>query len=400
MTIPSEIQDGIEQFLKREYFENSLERWSIALAVLVVGTLVLGIVKRVTVHRLGKIAEHTDTRLDDLVVDLVRRTARFFLLTIAFYFAAQLIHWPEVVKNGETISPIHDFIAKAIKLAFWLQVGLWGRGLVTFGIQHMVRGKGADDPGRTMGAGVLGFIGQTVLWSLVLMLCLDGLGFEIKTLIASLGVGGIAVALALQNVLGDLFASITILLDKPFMIGDAITLGDFNGTVEHIGIKTTRLRSVSGEQIIIGNQDLVSSRVRNFKRLNERRNVFTVGVSYQTPYEQVAAIPDMLKKIVESVPDARFDRAHMKSFGDSALVYEVVYFVKRPEYNTFMDVQQAINLAIHRRFEEEGIDFAFPTQTVHLMRAPNKPESKAPAGQDAATIDAVALSAKKELSRG
>jgi small-conductance mechanosensitive channel len=229
----------------------------------------------------------------------------------------------------------------------------------------MVSGRAAHDPARTMGASVLGFIGQAVVWTLILLLALQALGANVTALIASLGVGGIAVALALQNVLGDLFASITILLDKPFVVGDSIVIGDFNGTIEKIGVKSTRLRSVSGEEIIIGNQDLVSSRVRNFKRMRERRQVFTVGLTYDTPRAKLEKIPTIFKEIVTSVPDTRFDRAHFKSFGTSSLDFEVVYFVEKPDSNTLMDVQQRINLAIFDRFAAEGIEFAFPTQTVH-----------------------------------
>jgi small-conductance mechanosensitive channel len=226
----------------------------------------------------------------------------------------------------------------------------------------MIRGRPADDPARTMGTSVLGFIARILVWGVVLLSFLRAIGKPVGPILASLGVGGIAVALALQNVLGDLFASITILLDKPFVVGDSILIGDFNGTIERIGVKSTRLRSVSGEEIIIGNQDLVSSRVRNFKRMRERRQVFTVGVTYDTPRPKVEKIAQVLKEIVTSVPDTRFDRANFKSFGSSSLDFEVVYFVLKPDYNSYMDVQQKVNLEILRRFAQEGIDLAFPTQ--------------------------------------
>jgi len=174
----------------------------------------------------------------------------------------------------------------------------------------------------------------------------------------------IAVALALQNVLGDLFASISILLDKPFVVGDAIVVGDFNGTVEQIGIKTTRLKSVNGEQLIMGNADLAHSRIRNFKRLLERRSVFTFGVTYQTPREKLERIPALLQEIIEQTPQARFERAHFAKFGDWALVFEAAYFVQHPDYQSYMDAQQAINFELLRRFEQERIEFAYPTQTV------------------------------------
>ena len=362
------------ELLKEQVLGNSWSQVLTALAVLVGGTLVLGIAKRVIQSRLGKIAERTETQIDDLVVDLIRRTSRLFLFALAFRAAAHFVVLHDDLK---------PYLHNGLMIVVWLQVGLWGRGLVLFGIQQMVRSKAADDPARTMGAAVLRFIGETAVWTVALLMCLESTGQSVTTLIASLGVGGIAIALAAQNILGDLFASITILLDKPFVVGDAIALGEFQGTVEHIGIKTTRLRSVSGEQIVVGNQDLVSSRLRNFKRLVERRNVLAIGVSYATPYEKIAALPRMLEEIVRSTPDTRFERAHFKVLGDSALTYEVVYFVLKADYNSFMDAQQAINLKILRRFADEGIDLAFPTQVVHLVRPTGKTATVAAASAPA-----------------
>jgi small-conductance mechanosensitive channel len=185
--------------------------------------------------------------------------------------------------------------------------------------------------------------------------------------VAGLGIGGIAVALAIQNILGDLFASLSIALDKPFVIGDFIIVDQLLGTVEHIGLKTTRIRSLSGEQIVFSNADLLNSRIRNYKRMYERRVVFSIGVTYQTPYEKLASIGTTLKEIIESQPDVRFDRAHFREYADSSLNYEVVYYVKSPDYNRYMDIQQAINLEIYRRFQDGGIEFAYPTRTLYLQ---------------------------------
>ena len=343
-------------FLDQEFLGHPLRAWLYAVITFVVTVFVLGLLKRILQHRLAKIAETTETDLDDLAVDLIRRTGRFFFVALGFYFAH---HWLSLGDKTEV------WIEGIVKLAIFFQIGLWGLGLVDFGIKRMIRGRPADDPARTMGVSVLGFVARIFVWTLILLSFLQAAGANVSTLLASLGVGGIAVALALQNILGDLFASITILLDKPFVVGDSIVIGDFNGTIEKIGVKSTRLRSVSGEEIIIGNQDLVSSRVRNFKRMRERRQVFTVGVTYDTPRPKVEMIASMLKEIVKSIPETRFDRAHFKSFGTSSLDFEVVYFVEKPDYNTLMDVQQKINLAIFDRFATEKIAFAFPTQTVH-----------------------------------
>jgi MscS family membrane protein len=206
----------------------------------------------------------------------------------------------------------------------------------------------------------------------MLLLILDQLGFDITALVAGLGIGGVAIALAVQNVLGDLFASLSIVLDKPFVVGDTINVGDMTGTVEYIGIKTTRLRSLSGEMIVFSNNDLLKSRIRNFRVMQERRIVFAVQVTYDTAQEKLERIPGMLRAAVENRKQTRFDRAHFKGFSESALDFEVVYFVTTPDYNVYMDVQQAINLEIYRRFVEEKIEFAYPTRTliVHGADAP------------------------------
>jgi small-conductance mechanosensitive channel len=209
---------------------------------------------------------------------------------------------------------------------------------------------------------------KVVLWAAVVLIALDNLGVHITTLVAGLGVGGIAVALAVQNILGDLFSSVTIILDKPFVIGDFIIVGDFLGSVEHIGLKTTRVRSLSGEQLVFANSDLLKSRIRNFKQMTERRIVFAFGVIYQTAADKLAAIPGLVREIVEAQPQARFDRAHFKAFGGSSLDFEVVYWVTNPDYNLYMDIQQAINLGLFRRFAAEGIEFAYPTQTLYVEK--------------------------------
>ena len=201
------------------------------------------------------------------------------------------------------------------------------------------------------------------------ILILDNLpGVEITALVASLGIGGIAIALAVQSILSDLFASLSIILDKPFVLGDFIVIDDFMGSVEYIGLKTTRVRSLSGEQLVFANSDLLQSRIRNFKRMAERRVVFTLGVTHRTPAEKLAAIPAWIADIVTAQDMVRFDRAHFQGFGDYALRFEIVYYVLDPDYNRYMDIQQAVNLAIFEKFRAESIDFAFPTRTIHLSQ--------------------------------
>lgn len=379
-----QIEAKFVAFWEREYLGNTYERWAIALAVLVVTFIALGLLKRLVHRHLKRLADRTSTDVDDLLADLVKRTKPFFLFVCALWIAHHTLDWSLAAHSvaegasGATdakpdptlgVSKVELAIQYLWHIGFWLQVGFWGIGLVQYGIARLVQGKSADDPARTMGVTVLSFIGHTIVWTVVMLSCLQALNFPVTSLIASLGVGGIAVALALQNVLGDLFASIAILLDKPFIVGDGIQVGEFVGNIERIGVKTTRLRSVNGEEIVMGNNDLVSSRIRNFKRLNERRIVLALGIEYDTPVAVVERIPSILKEIVEGTPETRFDRAHFKGFGDSALQFEAVYFSLVPEYVAMMNVQQSVNLNILRRFEAERIAFAFPTQTVrHVVR--------------------------------
>jgi small-conductance mechanosensitive channel len=342
-------------FFDEVYFGNTLHSWVTALVVAIGATILLSIVKRIVVHRLGILAQKTTTDIDDLVVDLLNRTRIYFLFAIGLYAGSHVL-----AMNSD----VGDIRRTVVILLLLFQSAVWGNGLIAYLLGKMARTRlGGDSAGNTT-VTALSFISKIVLWSVVLLLALENLGFDVTALVAGLGVTGIAVALALQNILGDLFASLSIVLDKPFVIGDYIVVDALQGTVEHIGLKTTRVRSLSGEQIIFSNADLLRSRVRNFKRMQERRVAFTFGVTYQTTEAQLAAIPNIVRETISTQPDVRFDRAHFQSFGEFALLFEVVYIVTKPDYAVFMDIQQAINLALLRRFRTEGISFAYPTRTL------------------------------------
>ncbi|HSH12278.1 MAG TPA: mechanosensitive ion channel family protein, partial [Desulfurivibrionaceae bacterium] len=247
-----------------------------------------------------------------------------------------------------------------------IQVGIWGNALIEgWLLRYEAQGEEIGERLTTLTA--VSFVAKLALYSILIVVALDNVpGVEVTALIASLGVGGVAVALAVQNILGDLFASLSIALDKPFVIGDLIIVDDLVGTVEEIGLKTTRLRSLFGEELIFSNSDLLSSRIRNYKDLEERRVLFTIGVTYDTEAVALERIPAMIQEIVSAQELVRFDRAHFKEMGDSALVFEVVYYVLSADYNLHMDIRQVINLAIFRRFGQEGIRFAFPSRTLYV----------------------------------
>jgi small-conductance mechanosensitive channel len=347
------------ELLNSVYFGNTLRVWLAALGIVVGTWLTLSLAKRVLVNRLHRFARTTATDVDDLIVELLRRTRWYLLLSVSLYAASHTL----------LVAPdVHELIRVFIILTILLQSAIWGNGIIAYAIARIARQRMSEGtPNATM-LGAIGFVMRLLLWTIVVILALDNLGFNITTLVAGLGIGGIAVALALQNVLGDLFASLSIVLDKPFVVGDFIVVDSAQGTVDRVGLKTTRLRSLSGEEIIIANADLLKSRIRNYRRMQERRAVFTVGITYSTPPETVARVPAMLREVITAQPNARFDRAHFQSFGESALLFEAVYYVTSPEYMVFMDVQQEINLEVLRRCTAEGISFAFPTRTVYMRQ--------------------------------
>jgi small-conductance mechanosensitive channel len=316
--------------------------------------MVLRLVQRLLVRRLSRLAARTSTGADDLIVDLLRRVSLVFIVTGSAAAVSALLPLSDTVRA---------VVRGAFVIAFVYQVGIWGTGVIAYFLERQRLSVGAGG-GTATTLAALGFVARLVLWSVLVLLGLHNLGVNVTALIAGLGIGGIAVALAVQNILGDLFSSVAIVLDRPFELGDFVIIDDTLGTVEHIGLKTTRIRSLSGEQIVVGNSRLLESRIRNYKRMAERRIVFSLGVTYETPHDLVARIPAIIREIIEARDGVRFDRAHFQKYGDFALVFEAVYYVLSPDYNRYMDTQQAINLDVLQRFQREGIAFAYPTQTL------------------------------------
>ena len=347
------------QVLKTIFYSNPVWMWLLAVAIIAFVWFVLRVVMRRLVRRLRVLAAKTPGRFDDLLIELLAKTRFLFILVVAFYAGSLILVLPDVAERA---------LRTLFILALLIQAGYWGDGVITFWIRRTARRKLEEDAATATSLTALGFVAKVVIWAIVVLLALDNFGIDITALIAGLGIGGIAIALAVQNILGDLFASLSIIVDKPFVIGDFIIVGDLMGTVERIGLKTTRVRSLSGEQIIFSNSDLLSSRVRNYKRMYERRVVFSFGVTYQTSPDVLEKIPETVQKIIEEQPDVRFDRCHFRSFGDFALDFETVYYVLLADYNVYMDRQQAINLGIARAFAERGIEFAYPTQTLYVDR--------------------------------
>ena len=346
--------------LEWQFYHNSLQAWAIAGTVFVVIGAVLFTARTLLARRLAKVAAKTATTADDAIVDLLRRTRYFFIITAAVAGATLFLELPtRALAVGRVLGTI----------ALFLQIAIWGNGLITFWFRNYAERKADTDLSSRTTVAAFSFVARLILWIMLALLALSALGYDIRTLIAGLGVGGIAIALAVQNVLGDLFAALAIVLDKPFVVGDAISVDTMTGTVENIGLKTTRIRSVNGEQLIFSNADLLKSRIRNFKRMQERRVVLTIGVSYDTPPDTVARIPSMLRDAVEAQEQVRFDRSHFMSYGESALNFETVYFVLTADYLVYANINQAVNLAVFRRFATEKVAFAFPTRTINVKGA-------------------------------
>lgn len=334
--------------------------WLTALAIAVAALLVLALVKRIVLGKVSRLASRTEMDLDDFLVEMVRRTRWLLVLLPVLFLATFSLEVPRL-RGG---------LRTAAILAFLLQLALWALVAINFWVASYKRKRADADAATTTMVTAFGFVGKVVLWTVILLLALDNLGVDITALVAGLGIGGVAVALALQNILGDLLASLSIVLDKPFVIGDTIQVDNFVGTVESIGLKTTHLRNLSGEQLIVSNGDLLRSRIRNYKRMAERRIVLSFGVTYQTPVEKLERIPEIVRGIVEPREQLRFDRAHLLRLGESSIDFEAVWFVLSSDMVLHLDLQQAVLLELLRRFEAEGIEIAYPTRTLFLAGGP------------------------------
>lgn len=327
----------------------------IALAIALVINLTVLLGKRVAHRTLSERAIRTAGVWDDVTLMVVSRVRQWLVFPVSLYVASHYLTLPAVAMTA----------LKAVAvLCLFIQAGLLVSAFLEFYIDRARARAAATNVGATTGMAALAFIGRVAIWSIMLLLALTNLGVDVTAFVAGLGVGGVAVALAVQNILGDLFASLSIVLDKPFEVGDFIIVDDYLGTVEQVGLKTTRIRSLWGEQLIMSNGDLLKSRVRNYKRMRERRVVWSFGVEYKTSADQLERIPKMIRAIVDGVEKARFDRAHLMKFGDSGLEFEVVYYVLDPDFNLHMDIQQQIQLGLIRGLEKERISFAFPTRTI------------------------------------
>jgi small-conductance mechanosensitive channel len=333
---------------------------AVASCIAVGSFLLVGAVVAVARRRLRNAAA-TAGDADDFLLDLAGRTNLALLLLPSLYLGMRVLTVP---------AELASMLRTLVRLSLIAQIALWSAAVVDFFLRRYHRRRVESDPAAVTTIRAFRFAALIGVWCVAVLVAFENLGVDVTALVTGLGIGGVAIALATQNILGDLFASLSIVLDKPFVVGDFVRSGEYMGVVEHIGLKTTRIRSLGGEQLILSNSDLLQSRLQNYKRMSERRVLFRFGVIYQTSAATLERIPILVREIIERDDGVRFDRAHFAAFGDSSYDFELVYYVLSPDYNRFMDIQQAINLAIVRAFEEEGIEFAYPTRTLLLHRPP------------------------------
>lgn len=343
------------------WLQNSLSQWLIAAGTAGVVLTGLWIAKTALHRRLAISAPRTRLVWDDLLAAALRQTKLFFVVILALFLGSRTLQLPPQAT---------DLFEKIFILALIIQVSIWGAAIITVYVGCLVKAS-ADDGGRAMTVKAMGFAGKLVFFTLTLIWGLDNLGVNITTLIAGLGVGGIAVALALQSVLGDLFASLSIVMDKPFVIGDFIVVGDENGTIENIGLKTTRVRALTGEQLIFPNNNLLQSRIHNYKRMAERRVEFQFHVAYGTPLEKLKKISQITREVITAAGNTRLDRVNLKTLGESSLDFEAAYIVLSADYNQFMDIQERVNFGLLERLKADNIAFALPTRKLFIEGTEN-----------------------------
>ncbi|MDD5370888.1 MAG: mechanosensitive ion channel family protein [Anaerolineaceae bacterium] len=342
---------AIQDFFKLSFLGITLDDWAYTLLAFLGVLVLLTAARQVFLNRLSKSARVTQSPTGSLILDLLQNIHPYFVFAVAIYAGSFFL-------NLEI--SIASLVRILVITLVLLQAGVWGGRLIAIITTRTIATRQMTDRDNTAAINLMGLLARVILWIMVLLLILGNIpNFNVSTLVASLGVTGIAVAFALQRILGDLFASFSIALDKPFTVGDYIVVGDNQGTVENIGLKSTRIRSLSGEQIIISNSDLLASRIQNFKRMQERRIAFSLKISVKTPYEKLVGIPELLKGIIEAQPLVRFGRAHFSEIGDNFLKYEIVYYLLSPEYSIYMDAQEGINLEIMQVFDKEQVQLAF-----------------------------------------
>lgn len=357
-----------QKYLDFSLWGNSGEAYFQSLAVFVGALIIFKLVQFVAIKRIEVVTKKTETDIDDFLMTLIKSIKPPFYLLISLYLASRFIVVKEVVAG---------FIDAVIFIAVVLQIILITQRVIDYIsikiIQKTTNENGdmseEEIRGEEAVVKTVGRVIKFIIWALAILFVLSNMGVNVTSALAGLGIGGIAIAMASKDILSDIIAAITIFIDKPFKVGQFVQVGDNMGTVEHVGAKTTRIKTLQGEELIIPNQDLANSRVQNYKRMEKRRVVFNLGVVYGISSEKLKKIPSIIKEIIENVEKTEFDRSNFATYGDFSLNFETVYYIDSSDYNEYMNIQEKINLAIYEKFEKEKIEFAYPTQTVFVEKA-------------------------------
>jgi small-conductance mechanosensitive channel len=348
---------SLDELLAYRWLGNPIKLWLLAATFIVVATVVLWVLKRLAVRRLTVFAKRTRTEFDDVLVDLLGRTRVLLIFVSTISPATVVLRLP---------ADVHSTLRIASVVALLVQLAIWGNGFISFWTDRYGR-RGSDVSGvGTTALSTMAVLARILLGLLLILFLLDNLGVDITALIAGLGIGGIIIALALQNVVADMLGALAILMGKPFVVGDFIEAQGLMGTVEGVGLRSTRIRTLSGDELIFPNKKLLEGTIRNHTRMAERRVDFRLAVTYDTPPEKLERIPTIAREAVQRHPLVRFDRAHFRAFRDWSLEFDVIYVIASSDFTVYADIQQQINLELVRRFSDEGIAFAKPTQVVEV----------------------------------
>ena len=346
----------MDSFLDQSFIGNTMQEYLLVLGAIILGILIVKIFKRFVLKRIEKWTSTTENDIDDYVFESFDK------------FVIPIIYFSIIYAAVRTLN-LSSYVSNAIEAAYIVILTYFSVRLISSIIllalrKYVRRQENGEEKVKQLGGVML--IVNIVIWALGFVFLFDNLGYDVTAIITGLGIGGIAIALAAQNILGDLFNYFVIFFDRPFEVGDFLIIDDKNGIVDQIGIKTTRIKTLSGEQLVFANADLTNSRIHNYKKMQRRRIVFSVGVTYETSAEKLRRIPEEIKKIIETQEIVDFDRAHFKAFGDSSLNFEICYYINSADFLTYMDIQQDYNFKIYEKFEEMGIDIAFPTRTLYV----------------------------------
>ncbi|MEO5976590.1 MAG: mechanosensitive ion channel family protein [Chryseolinea sp.] len=348
----------MQEILNKTYFQNTVQDYFIAAGIILLGILFLQIFKRTLLIKLKKWADKTETQIDNYIVDGLERFGIPIFNIIILYVGTYYLTLSE--KAGQYLH-----VAFAVVITYYTLRLASSTALLVLQT-HVSKQDDGSEKIKQLGGIML--LLNIIIWAIGLLSLFSNLGYDVTTIIAGLGIGGIAIALAAQNILGDLFNYFVIFFDRPFEIGDFIVIDEKKGNVEHIGLKTTRLKSLTGEQLVFSNSDLTGSRIHNFKRMERRRIAFTIGVEYDTTLDLLEQMPVILTQIISEEKDTSIDRIHFLTYGDWSLKFEIVYFVESAEFNRYADIQQSVNLKIFKVFKEKGIRFAYPSQSIYLAK--------------------------------